>query len=178
MTPQKKVVDLLGALEASLEQAKADRDAIGPTGPAGTPPGPIGAVGKEPVDLDAIEVLCVAATPGRWEPYFTIHGDPHVTQVGRGAFGVVASIATSPGDYGRANAEFIAAARTDLPALVAELREARTQLAKSDARGMNAEAELDALLAQRQAALDLCEDPYSPMVFVYDIRRALGENLE
>lgn len=49
-------------------------------------------------------------TAGRWEPYFTTHGDPYVCEQGRGLMAVVATVSTSPGDYGRARAEFIAAA--------------------------------------------------------------------
>ena len=44
-------------------------------------------------------------------------------------FGLIADVSTAPADYGRANTRFIVAAHTVLPALAAELAEARELLA-------------------------------------------------
>lgn len=78
------------------------------------------------LDLDAIEAVANAATPAPWEAYYTVHGDPYVAQQGRPKFGVVVS--TAPDDYGRADAEFIAASREAVPALIAEVRRLRADL--------------------------------------------------
>ncbi|MEO7836631.1 MAG: hypothetical protein ABIS21_03190 [Acidimicrobiales bacterium] len=74
-------------------------------------------------EIAAIAARADAATPGPWVPYFTVHGDPYVTQPNRGQFGMVVS--TARDDYGRADCQFLAAARTDVPALVAEVRRLR-----------------------------------------------------
>jgi hypothetical protein len=69
----------------------------------------------EPPRLDApptddLRALSLAATPGPWEVYQTIDAEAWVCEVGRGGFGVVSQPATGRPDYGKANAEFIAAA--------------------------------------------------------------------
>jgi hypothetical protein len=47
----------------------------------------------------------------RWHAYFNVHGDPFVvTDPERPHFTTVATVATSPEDYGRANALLMAAA--------------------------------------------------------------------
>ena len=81
------------------------------------------------LDLEAIKARCEAATAGPWQAYFTTHGDPYVAEEGRPKFGMVVS--TSPDDYGRANCQFIAHARTDIPALIAEIE----RLLSGDASG-------------------------------------------
>lgn len=59
------------------------------------------------------------AGAGRWDAFFTVHGDPHVVEEGgRGLFGHVATVGTSPDDYGRARALYLAAVN---PAVVLEL---------------------------------------------------------
>lgn len=74
-------------------------------------------------DLEAIEKRADAATPGPWHPYFTLHGDPFVVDdSGSGLAGQVCALSVAPDDYGRVTAEFIAHAREDVPALVAEVR--------------------------------------------------------
>lgn len=75
--------------------------------------------------MQALRILSEAASPGPWEFDPGFHGDPLIAQVDRGAFGAIATAypdseqlrlgkvamaSTSPGDYGRANAQFIAAA--------------------------------------------------------------------
>ena len=59
--------------------------------------------------LHSLRALAEAATPGPWEPYLNMHGDAYVCEKGRKLFGVIAHASSSPDDYGRANAEFIAA---------------------------------------------------------------------
>jgi hypothetical protein len=81
------------------------------------------------LDLDEIEARANAATPGPWEAYFTLHGDPMVVEQGQGPFGAVTLPSTAPDDYGKANAEFIAHAREDIPALVQRVRELEQTLA-------------------------------------------------
>ncbi len=50
-------------------------------------------------------------TPGPWYAYFSVHGDPSVViDTERPAFTEVCKVATSPDDYGQANARLIAAA--------------------------------------------------------------------
>ena len=53
----------------------------------------------------------VKHTPGPWEAYFSVHGDPSVcTDANRPAFTKVCDVSTSPSDYGQANCRLIAAA--------------------------------------------------------------------
>ena len=64
-----------------------------------------------PAELEALRELSDAATPGPWHAYFTVHGDPSVVlDPERPAFTKVLDIATTPDDYGRADAELIVAA--------------------------------------------------------------------
>lgn len=50
-------------------------------------------------------------TPGPWHAYFNMHGDPFVvTDPDRPGFSGVATVHTSPEDYGRANTLLLAAA--------------------------------------------------------------------
>ena len=78
------------------------------------------------IDLDAIEARANAATDGPWSVYQTMHAEPKVVNsTGHWPAGEVANASNSPADYGNADAEFIAHARTDVPALVAEVRRLR-----------------------------------------------------
>lgn len=92
------------------------------------------------MSLEDLRALAEAATPGPWEAYFTQHGDPFVSEAGRGWFGaltvepgeddqqlgIAARVATGPADYGRANCLFIAAANPAVVmALIDELAEYR-----------------------------------------------------
>lgn len=68
---------------------------------------------------DELRELAARATPGPWHAYFTTHGDPFVVcDRDRWPQTQMAQVSTAPDDYGRANCEFIAAARTALPALL------------------------------------------------------------
>ena len=58
-------------------------------------------------------------TPLPWFAYFTTHGDPYVADYGR--LTVVATVATGPDDYGRANAEFIVRAVNNYDEMLAAL---------------------------------------------------------
>lgn len=73
--------------------------------------------------LDAIETRANAATGGPWIVYMTMHAEPKVIRE-KGGYpaGLIADPSSAPADYGIADAEFIAHARTDVPALVAALR--------------------------------------------------------
>lgn len=71
---------------------------------------------------------------GRWVAHFTTHGDPHVVEEGgRGLFGHVASVGTSPDDYGRARALYLAAVS---PAVVLELLDELDRLAGEDSQSI------------------------------------------
>ncbi len=74
------------------------------------------------LDVAAVRARCEAATAGPWEPYFTVHGDPFVVS-GRFLFpgDILATVSIAAEDYGRADALFIAHARTDVPALLDRL---------------------------------------------------------
>lgn len=93
-----------------------------------------------PLDLPALEALCEAATPGPWyamddpAPSRADHGYRVLARTtrtdGRNVYGLREAMAI-PGKgvvwNSDADAEFIAAARTALPALIAEVRGLRAQ---------------------------------------------------
>lgn len=114
------------------------------------------------LDLDAIEARAAAADPGPWRSTWPDASDPNsldepvVESLAPGlsyAERMVVGTFWYDGPHaacGEANAAFIAAARSDVPALVAALREARAEV-----RRLRAEveaAEVDALKAQAAAA--------------------------
>ena len=80
-------------------------------------------------DLDGLVALHAQTTKGPWVVLHETHQDTKIVQEGRGVFGLIAEASTAPDDYGRANAAFIAAAHRLLPAIAAELADARRQLA-------------------------------------------------
>lgn len=88
-------------------------------------------------DIDAIAARAAAASPDRWEAYFTGHGDPFVVEEGcgpgrqdiGGGTREIAQLSISPPDYGRANALFIAGARQDIPDLLAYITELEDDVA-------------------------------------------------
>ena len=76
------------------------------------------------IDLDAIKARCEATTPGPWEVNGSPH-DRHIATVGR-------HYITKPDRAGRSAhndeiAAFIAHARTDVPALAAEVERLRAE---------------------------------------------------
>ena len=106
----------------------------------------------DPVDLDAIEARANAATPGPWIPlYDSCDCDPdygcshgqwvHAVSLPTHAVGYESSPCDGAGciyhsagevaDFTRETAEFIAAARTDVTALVAEVRRLRGELERA-----------------------------------------------
>lgn len=83
---------------------------------------------KPVLDLDAIEARANAATPGPWKRLPSLSIDYAVeSEVSKGC-GVPDLMIDLSGDSARADADFIAAARTDVPALVAEVRRLRVAI--------------------------------------------------
>lgn len=88
------------------------------------------------VDLDAIEARMVRITPGPWEPngttVQTVAISTRVAYEGLGLHDEVARCAMTTGNYQSEarNAAFLAAAREDIPALVAEVRRLRALVAQ------------------------------------------------
>ncbi|HEV2929940.1 MAG TPA: hypothetical protein VGW74_14705, partial [Propionibacteriaceae bacterium] len=96
--------------------------------PAGQPATP-----AETLDLDAIEARADAATPGPWHGEHEQYEGRELLCVSIGDYGWVCSGERSPeydidSEQGKADAEFIAHARTEVPALVAEVRGLRAEL--------------------------------------------------
>lgn len=80
------------------------------------------------MDRDAIRAREQAATPGPWEPLFTVHGDPFVVPACTPyPSRQIAAVSVAPEDYGRADAEFIAHARKDIPTLLDALEAAEAE---------------------------------------------------
>ena len=68
--------------------------------------------------LEAIRARLCAAPAGPWEVWDNTHRDPIVVEAGRGPFRAIANCSTRTEDYGRAIAQLIAAAPTDLEMLL------------------------------------------------------------
>lgn len=61
--------------------------------------------------VEALRAVSEAATPGSWTAYFGAHGDPRVVaDMSRPLTTGIANVSSAPDDYGKADAEFIAAA--------------------------------------------------------------------
>lgn len=118
-----------------------------------------------PEELDAIEVRARAATPGKWvtddyaamvraeNPYS--HGDMHVADI-RGwghltGLGACAMSEEKAFEIQLANAAFIAAARTDVPALVNEVRRLTEIVSAMESDNVNAEMNLEHITAENKA---------------------------
>jgi hypothetical protein len=108
-------------------------------------------------DLDAIETRTNAATPGPWctDSWEIYQGTAYVPGISMW-IGETCRGTTSP-EQDRADAEFVAAARTDVPALLAEVARLKRQreyllgqLAKRDAESGREEAALRKLLASEE----------------------------
>ncbi|MFL6138841.1 MAG: hypothetical protein ACJ74O_13710 [Frankiaceae bacterium] len=93
------------------------------------------------LDLDAIEARAAAATEGPW----SVTGDGLIDGVGKttGPFGRIFDDL----DVRRADAEFIAAAREDVPALVDALRRARDYAVTLERENARLSEQRDAVLA-------------------------------
>jgi hypothetical protein len=89
-------------------------------------------------ESDPIETLTrlhAASTQGEWYAYFTTHGDPFVVgDPERWLFTRIADIATAPNDYGKANAEFIAAAHNLMPKVAERVRELEAEVEQQKER--------------------------------------------
>jgi len=118
-------------------------------------------------DLAAIRERCEAAGPAPWHACYNIHGDPTVSgDPDREPFLRVAQISTAPPDYGRGNCEFIAAARSDIPALLslvdrleAELDEKNAVIAAVEALHYEAPIFADAMGGESQEAFRAGDEP-------------------
>lgn len=73
-------------------------------------------------DLKAAQALADAATPGPWVRRETLHGESRVAVQGFEFTRGIADVAADPADYGKSDAEFIAQARTLVPALLHRIR--------------------------------------------------------
>lgn len=126
----------------------------------------------QPLDLDAIAARCAAATPGPW----TLRNGWGWGPASDGLMRFVRiatpdhdSVLSAPDVTGelaatRGDAEFIAAARQDIPALLAEVRQLRTIAAVTAAELTSARAEVEHLRAEvaelrtRLGAADMLAD--------------------
>ena len=110
------------------------------------------ALDDPPLDLDAIEARANAATEGPWAVWNPSHGPSHLTIGGQVAWRSTDS-ATSYDDDETiphwADGNFMAHARTDVPALVAAVRDLRDEVATANR-----------VLDGTGAALSECRDDY------------------
>lgn len=102
------------------------------------------------IDLDALEALAEAATPGPWEAvgFYVRLGD-----------GFAVALANSRQEHSPSDAAFIAAARTAVPALVARVRELEGKLLIATESG-NVEAGEHAALRARLQSAERDRDDY------------------
>ena len=111
----------------------------------------------ESLDLDAIEARANAATLGPWKRYEQMEQDSQVVQAispRYGEYGFI-YVGCPEGDgQARADAAFVAHARADIPALIAEVRRLREEAvaARDDVH--------DALLVAEQAEEDAARWQY------------------
>lgn len=116
---------------------------------------------ETPLDLDAIEARAGAATEGPWE---IIGGNEWLT-------GVEVGIG-SPCGIQIADAEFIAAARTDVPALVAEAIRLREMHSEALDIGMRAVISRNDARVERNAAIARAEAAEAKVAAVGEALRA------
>jgi hypothetical protein len=109
---------------------------------------------SEPLDLEAIKARAEAATPGPWKLWgMSVQSDRH----GTGEVDYSQTIAqTLDPDRGLRtfNAQFIAHAREDVPALVVEVERLRKELDEAQLRSIEARnpgIDMEAVKAQRAA---------------------------
>ena len=93
----------------------------------------------EPIDLDAAQALVDAATPGPWTSWRKIPGVIRIETTTGDALVYHDPVDEDGQLITESDAEFIAQARTLVPALIAELREARSLIDESTERwsGLN-----------------------------------------
>lgn len=134
------------------------------------------------LDLGAVRARADAASSGPWyvvgEPWnnglpFVISGspDPHF-----GKFVCDLDDVHEREQDRDEDAEFIAAARTDVPALLGHIETLRTQVLRLLAQRDVSRRRERELWEQRQAVLDLCDavDVGPPVVLIREVRSALG----
>lgn len=80
--------------------------------------------------IAGIRSRLTAISDPKWELNETMHGDNYVSVAGRGMFGRVATVSTSPSDYGYANGVFIASAPEDIAYLLDLLEEKDKRIAE------------------------------------------------
>lgn len=121
------------------EQHNFENDDYSPMSPANLSkvcPGPVSAGTSEgrltDEELAKIEARADAATAGPWSTYFGMHGDPRVVADARRPLTTMV-VSTAPDDYGKADCEFIAAARSDVPRLLAAVRGQGEALQRAEA---------------------------------------------
>jgi hypothetical protein len=110
-------------------------------------------------DLDAIDARAGAATPGPWKSLRGYEQDDPGAFVCRAGDQPHYVVATGSDPLAPADADFIAAARTDVPALVAQLRAARA--ANANLTGFMLTKIEAAVLAEREACAKTCDDLYN-----------------
>ncbi len=123
--------------------------------------------------LAEIEARANAATPGPWEP-------EHRGVVGNDVF-IVEDCVTAGWDAYRANQAFIATARTDVPALVAEVRRLTAALAAARREGAEGMRErcADAITARLvEAVREVREKTYRGTGAEKDIATAVWEAID
>lgn len=76
-------------------------------------------------DLAELLELHAQTTQRTWSVMPSVHEETRIVEEGRGNFGLIAQVSTSPADYGRGNTRFIVAAHREVPRLVRELASAR-----------------------------------------------------
>ena len=120
-----------------------------------------GAMPLSESDLTEWERLAAAATPGPWllDRYGVVYIDEATIRAAGGRWLIRAQIAAIlgipddlPEGHVEKNAAFISASRVALPALVAEVREARAQEKGLAALSTHLQSELDAIRCRAEAA--------------------------
>lgn len=103
------------------------------------------------VELAELERLADAATPGPWEANSDHHNNVYVDAMNQGELGLKVQLLDLNMQGNEEDAAFIAASRTAIPALLADLREARASL--GEARQLLGRARVGASIAQMPGLL-------------------------
>ena len=81
---------------------------------------------KTDAEVRELLALHAAASQKDWVIRPNVHEETCIVEAGgRGLFGRIADVSTSPSDYGRGNIRWIIAAHNETPALLEELLELR-----------------------------------------------------
>jgi hypothetical protein len=113
------------------------------------------------VDLERLRELAKRAIPGskpdgglntgNWVAWFSRHGDPYVNECRDIGRGTVCTVSTGPDDYGRARAEYIAAANPATMQILLDVVEAARTVLHRRAPFCEPSAVADAEFALRSA---------------------------